>query len=406
MEHRNLGFDVNPDGTRLFIVQAVFLVLVWIVSLLRAQVKVFIIKKVMVDDWIMLVAVLIYTAYGIIAIYGVIAGGTGKHPSELTPDGIAAALKSWYLCEVLYAPLSAFIRTSIAAFLLRLAAASWQIWVIRVNIGVIWVVSIVFCFLMMFQCSPASYFWEHPSKPNSTGGSCIMPEVVPIATVVHGVASCMADWVLGLLPVVILWRVQLNRRTKISIGFLLSLGVIAGVAMVVRIPLIKNIAITADFLFETVNLAIWSILEPSLSILASCIATLRPLLRSWDISLNWTKWHTSRYPQSAGSMGRRVKMHNTQKLPEAFTDSSKGNTHGVKLDDSGCGIESRKDVSDLHKSKPSQDSEWDIERGYCDGCDCPDGTTVQTSVHITAHRVSSVEEPVNHATWWDSKDSL
>jgi len=53
---RNLGFDVNASGTALFIIQAVFLALAWITSFMRAFVKLVLLKKVSIDDYLMLVA--------------------------------------------------------------------------------------------------------------------------------------------------------------------------------------------------------------------------------------------------------------------------------------------------------------------------------------------------------------
>lgn len=50
---QNLGFDVNPDGTRLVILQIVFLVLAWVICLLRLYVKVFMQRRVLSDDWFM-----------------------------------------------------------------------------------------------------------------------------------------------------------------------------------------------------------------------------------------------------------------------------------------------------------------------------------------------------------------
>lgn len=57
MERRSLGFDVNPLGTAIFIVQVVFLALAWITFLIRAFVKVALLKKVQIDDYVMLLAV-------------------------------------------------------------------------------------------------------------------------------------------------------------------------------------------------------------------------------------------------------------------------------------------------------------------------------------------------------------
>jgi hypothetical protein len=166
---------------------------------------------------------LLYTAYGVIAAHGVIEGGTGKHTAELTPDGIAIALRAWYLCEVLYVPIAALIRTSIGLFLLRLVVLRSHVWAIRVNLGVIWLISFIYFFLMLLQCQPLSYFWEGPVTPGMQG-SCINRLVVPVSTIVHSVLSAITDWTLAIIPLLMLWNVLINRRTKIIIGCLLSMG--------------------------------------------------------------------------------------------------------------------------------------------------------------------------------------
>jgi hypothetical protein len=168
----------------------------------------------------------VYTAYGVVAVHGVAVGGTGKHTEELTPAGIEVALRAWYLCEVLYAPLSGLIRTSIAIFILRLATKPWQKWTIWVNITIIWLISIVYFFLMALQCLPPNYFWQGPVGVPGVTGSCMDHDVVPIATIVHSSVSAVSDWVLGLLPIAMLWKVNINRRTKISIAILLGMGLV------------------------------------------------------------------------------------------------------------------------------------------------------------------------------------
>ena len=49
-------FEDNPGGQRLFIVQLASVILGWIFSLLRAYVKIFMIKKITPDDYLMLMA--------------------------------------------------------------------------------------------------------------------------------------------------------------------------------------------------------------------------------------------------------------------------------------------------------------------------------------------------------------
>jgi uncharacterized membrane protein len=54
--NRYLGFDVNAPGTSVFIIQIVFLALVWITSLMRAFVKLVLLRKILIDDYVMLLA--------------------------------------------------------------------------------------------------------------------------------------------------------------------------------------------------------------------------------------------------------------------------------------------------------------------------------------------------------------
>lgn len=48
-----------------------------------------------------------------------------------------------------------------------------------------------------------------------------------------------------------------------------------------RIPYVKDLADISDFLYATTDVAIWSTSETGIGITASCIATLRPLFRTF-----------------------------------------------------------------------------------------------------------------------------
>lgn len=94
----------------------------------------------------------------------------------------------------------------------------------------------------------------------------------------------------------------------------------AGIALIVRIPYIKKIAISADFLFETIDFAIWSVVEPSLGIMAGCIASIRPLFKTWGFGLNRSRRSASRQFQGsdeAGVVQRWRASRKVERLPES-----------------------------------------------------------------------------------------
>lgn len=155
--------------------------------------------------------------------WGIFDGGTGKHISNLNLEETLVGLKAWYICEVIYAPISAMVRTSVALFLHRVATETLHKWVIWINLAIIYIISLVFTFIAIFQCNPPSYFYEQVlGKP----GGCMNINVLPNAVIAHSVIGAATDLVFAALPVAMLWNVQLNKRTKVVVALLLSMGAV------------------------------------------------------------------------------------------------------------------------------------------------------------------------------------
>ncbi|KAK1965657.1 hypothetical protein LY78DRAFT_579965 [Colletotrichum sublineola] len=267
-------------GPELLGVQVAFLVAAWIATLLRIYVKVVITKKHTFDDVVMYISTVLYSVYAAVAVLGIVKGGIGRHTSELDSRSIVIALKVWYTCEILYAFISALIRTSISLFLLRIfnrSTGKIERRLLQANIVAVWVSSLAYLFIIVFQCDPPNYYW---AKFEGLQGSCRPTHLVPNATISHSVVAAVSDWIIGILPMLILWQLNMKREKKIRLLFFFGIGMIAGIIMIIRIPYIKVLEISADFLYQTVDVALWSLLEPSIGIIAGCMATLRPLLNT------------------------------------------------------------------------------------------------------------------------------
>ncbi|KAG7137234.1 hypothetical protein HYQ45_005385 [Verticillium longisporum] len=241
--------NIKLRGVQMFYIQLVFLIVAGLFVLLRVYVRTVLVKK------------LIYLVYGAVALDGIRNGATGKSLAELEIDDAAVSLRAWYICEVLYAPTTLAIRASVCVLLLRLASNKIHRWIIWINLAVVSVVSIAFFFLLVFQCSPVHFFWR---QLYGIQGTCIDRNIVPYATIAQ----------------------YINRRTKVIIAILLSMGMVAGIALIVRIPFVRHLDISMEFLYATIDVAIWSIMEPALGIIAACTATFRPLFKNWGFG--WT----------------------------------------------------------------------------------------------------------------------
>jgi hypothetical protein len=98
-----------------------------------------------------------------------------------------------------------------------------QINIIRTVIIVFSLFTTYFLFLMIFQCHPISYFW---AAAPVAGASCISREIIADSTYAHGALSAAADWTLGILPIFLVWNLNMNPRTKISVALILALGAV------------------------------------------------------------------------------------------------------------------------------------------------------------------------------------
>ncbi|KAI1393472.1 uncharacterized protein F4822DRAFT_384783 [Hypoxylon trugodes] len=110
-------------------------------------------------------------------------------------------------------------------------------------------------------------------------GKCIPGNVVMGATYTAAAINALGDWVLGLLPIALVRKLELSRRSKVLVSCTLALGSVASTVTIVRIPYFWQLTRTNDIVHDFADLSIWSTVENGLGLVASSIATLRPLFR-------------------------------------------------------------------------------------------------------------------------------
>jgi hypothetical protein len=202
--------------------------------------------------------------------------GTGQHTAGIPPDDLPIALKNWWACEPLYVFTGMFLKASIAVFLLRLCVVEIQRYIIYAVVGLTQIYSVVFFFIFVFQCSPSSYFWTR-FAPVPGVGYCIDASIPTNFFIGYSAIACLTDWTLALLPIFLVKNLQMNKQTKISVALILSVGAIASSATIIRIPYLKGLTDAADFLYSTVDVAIWSTAETGIGITASAVSNYDPV---------------------------------------------------------------------------------------------------------------------------------
>lgn len=75
---------------------------------------------------------------------------------------------------------------------------------------------------VFFQCTPLAFVWDH----SIVGGKCIPAKDLKFAAFFNSSVSLLTDLVFALLPVPILWSVQLNWKVKLAVSAVLALGIL------------------------------------------------------------------------------------------------------------------------------------------------------------------------------------
>lgn len=160
-----------------------------------------------------------YCAFGLASVHH----GVGLDPALISKADFPYAVMFWWLAAIFYNPTTLFVRLSISVFMHKICTSRIHKIIIWSTMGVVLAYSIVYFFITLLQCNPPSFFWN---KYRGGRGTCINEDIIPASTIAHSVISGVADWTLGLLPIWLIWGLQMNRRTKISIGILLGLGIL------------------------------------------------------------------------------------------------------------------------------------------------------------------------------------
>ncbi|CAG8971577.1 hypothetical protein HYALB_00009226 [Hymenoscyphus albidus] len=260
---------------QIIITAAVLLTQSWFALSLRMFVRLRLTKSFEIDDWLMAISQAIYTLLCIFVIRSV-HFGLGKHNYELSIENQILAGKWKTLATLVYIIDMVFIKLSIAFFLLRIATRKPYVWALKVSMVIITIWSIVTFFYYVFICTPIAAQWDR-TIPNPR---CQPAMNFVIAAYSLGGMSIISDWFYALLPIPIILGLQMNMRVKLTLCFIMALGVLASVAAVFRLAFLFHLSDITDPLFNTTQAMIWTLVEPGIAIVASSLVTIKPLLRA------------------------------------------------------------------------------------------------------------------------------
>ncbi|KAF2009345.1 hypothetical protein BU24DRAFT_467734 [Aaosphaeria arxii CBS 175.79] len=251
----------------------------YIISLVSMCLRVYVrckMKRIFgLDDVFAICSQLTFTVLLVTLILGADAG-IGQHAANLSMEQFSNGVRYYFVCELIYVTTTWLIKTSFCLTLYRVTTNRGEKTVIYIILSIIFIFTIFYFFFILHTCSPIPLFWERLLPAHSGTGTCREPASMVAATYGHGAVMLFADISLAMLPISVLKGVQMSRRLKATVVLLLAIGSIAAVATIARLPYVHFLE-DPDFLYANAEIAIWSVVEVGISVMATSSSTLRPL---------------------------------------------------------------------------------------------------------------------------------
>ncbi|KAK4159550.1 hypothetical protein QBC43DRAFT_373786 [Cladorrhinum sp. PSN259] len=267
VSHTGAGPQVNAVQWTLFIVATVVLALRLYAKKMLGS------RGLWWDDYIIIAA---YTVHFVacVLLSVMLAQGFGKHPWDYIWGTPREILLQW-VRNTLAMTAAAWSKTAFAVTLLRLTFGwqKWFVWFILISMNIIIAINAT---MNWVGCDPIQKSWD-PATP----GTCDFDRVLPIIIFVGNLGggySAACDFVLAMMPWLIIGKLSIRTREKVGIGIAMSLGVAAGVMALLKTLHLTNLA-TGDS-YDAAVLNIWDSAEISVTIIAASIPPLRVLLKT------------------------------------------------------------------------------------------------------------------------------
>ncbi|KAI9038843.1 uncharacterized protein KD926_010176 [Aspergillus affinis] len=237
-------------------------------------------------------AFVIYTAFN----------GVGVPGDELPQDErIRLQFGSWMI-QKFWPPSMAFVKLSILVFLRRLLGTLRSI---RVGVTCLMVFTVCWAltelFGNIFQCWPVQYYYD-----TRMNGHCMAGQTKLFQT--SAALSLVEDMIILILPMPVVWGLQITTRQKLTLTVVFSLGALVCIFSLLRVIEFNNFH-TNDLAASSAKESIWTTLELDVAIICGCLPLFKPLLHGFLGKVKGQSTRTSRTPRY---------MHSASQTPDGF----------------------------------------------------------------------------------------
>ncbi|KAI1293196.1 hypothetical protein F5Y03DRAFT_411326 [Xylaria venustula] len=265
-------------------------------------------RPIGLEDWLIVPAWIIEV--------GLCANGIcSRHEAyvlKYEPHGLESWAQTLFVTELLYGLVFPIEKTTILLLYLRLFHVHrWFRITTYILIAYIWLWGISEVIVAIAQCIPIAYQWD-----KSLDGHCINQLAyyrwVSVPNVIH-------DVVMLVLPLPMVWSLQIDLRQKVALSGVFLIGSIGCIASFVRLSIFFKLNALSDNTWASIQLQSWTLAETGVILISACLPALWPLiLRAMKHA------GTLRSDLSKGSSAREGLESNKSKGNESWRSSRPG----------------------------------------------------------------------------------
>ncbi|KAL2833348.1 major facilitator superfamily domain-containing protein [Aspergillus cavernicola] len=276
--------DRRPE---VLVVSIIFFLLATIFVALRFVSRIWIVRRVAIHDYLMLLAWLIDLGFSFALFYAT-SQGLGLHDVDIPVAQQTNLSRANYAFTVLYNPALMAVKSSILVFYLTLTQGEKTFrYANYVTLLVVNAAGLALTFINVFQCRPvaAAFAAALPANAHCTDILTLYLSSSPV--------NIVTDLAILFLPNPILTRMRLPRKQKIILVITFSFGFFVAVVDVIRIAYLQEATTSREIALRQIHFQnygggdfawyaslsfMWSVLEVNVSIMCACVPSLKPLV--------------------------------------------------------------------------------------------------------------------------------
>ncbi|KAF1974062.1 hypothetical protein BU23DRAFT_598629 [Bimuria novae-zelandiae CBS 107.79] len=269
--HGEVANFINPPSIQskaLGVVISVFLLTTLAVGI-RLYTKLVVVKRLALDDYVLIVGYLIYGAgYQAVNYIMVDMNGVGEHQWNIIVRDLIPFLYYMQMGNTIYGIVILAIKVAILIQCLHVLVPDGvhtaAFWVFHFLLWSHVLFYVICTFVEIFMCNPRAKIWD----PTITTGHCMNSKAVNIAAAAVNAGS---DFILVIIPQLIIWRLNMSTSKKWAVGSVFLVGLLACAAATVRMYFSIGLLHNKDFTWAATLMGLWVEVEIGCGFLVACM---------------------------------------------------------------------------------------------------------------------------------------